>query len=228
MKPSTKSKKDMETKKEPISLSIDYPQELNRLTTFFRLFMIIPIAIILALITGSGETVTERIFLDEARNVIFTTHDTAGGLAVGLTVAVALMIIFRQRYPRWWFDFLRELTRFEIRVGAYALLLTDKYPSTEDEQSVHLEIQYPNVKTDLNRWLPLIKWFLAIPHYIVLAFLVIGCIFAVIISWFAILFTGKYPKSLFEYVVNVMRWGLRVSAYAYLLVTDNYPPFKLA
>jgi hypothetical protein len=137
------------------------------------------------------------------------------------------MIIFRQRYPRWWFDFSRELTRFEARVGSYFALLTDQYPSTVEEQSVHLELDYPNVETDLNRWYPLFKWFLAIPHYIVLAFLSVASIFAVIIAWFAILFTGQYPKLLFDYNVGVARWWLRVSAYAFLLVTDQYPPFSL-
>jgi hypothetical protein len=215
------------TNKTPVSLKIDYPEKLDRGTTFFRLLMIIPIAIILALISGSGQTITNRVFLNEAGDIIRTTRDTAGGLAMGLSAAVALMIVFMQRYPRWWFDFLREVARFRTRIGAYAFLLTDQYPSTEDEQSIHLEIQYPDVKTDLNRLLPLVKWFLAIPHYIVLAFLTIGCIFAVMIAWFAILFTGSYPRVLFDYVVGVMRWSLRVSAYTYLLVTDSYPPFSL-
>jgi hypothetical protein len=137
------------------------------------------------------------------------------------------MILFRQRYPRWWFDFARELTRFAARVFAYLLLLTDRYPSTVDEQSVHLEIDYPNVEQDLNRWLPLVKWLLAVPHYLVLIALSIIGLFAVIAAWFAILFTGRYPRALFEYVVGVFRWGLRVQAYALLLVTDRYPPFSL-
>ena len=145
----------------------------------------------------------------------------------GFAAALALMLLFRQRYPRWWFDFLREYTRFSMRVGAYALLLTDRYPSTEDEQAVHLELDYPDAAKDLNRWLPLVKWFLAIPHYFVLAFLAIAVFFVVIIAWFAILFTGSYPKSLFDFVVGVSRWGLRVSAYAFLMLTDVYPPFSL-
>jgi hypothetical protein len=137
------------------------------------------------------------------------------------------MIVFRVRYPRWWFDFARELTRFGARVTAYFGLLTDQYPSTVEEQSVHLEIDYPDVERDLNRWLPLVKWLLAIPHFIVLIVLWIGVILAVVIAWFAILFTGRYPRSLFDYVVGVGRWSLRVSAYAFLLVTDRYPPFSL-
>jgi hypothetical protein len=209
-------------------LKIDYPEKLNRLTTFFRLFTIIPIAIILGMLTDSGADVTTTVVLNEAGNIVRTTRETAGGLLVGIPMAVMLMILFVQRYPRWWFDFQRELLRFSTRVGAYALLLTDQYPSTVDEQSVHLEVDYPDVKKDLKRGMPLIKWFLALPHYLFLTVLVVGAFFAVIIAWFAILFTGSYPKALFDYVVGVMRWGLRVNAYAFLLVTDQYPPFSLA
>jgi hypothetical protein len=208
-------------------LEIDYPEKLDRFTTFFRILWIIPIAIIYALVSGSGETVTYTVFVNEAGDVVRRTRDTGGGLASGLVLATALLIIFRQRYPRWWFDFSRELTRFGYRVGAYAALLMDRYPSTVEEQSVHLEIDYPDVENDLNRWLPIVKWLLAIPHYIVLAFLMIGAIFAWIIAWFAILFTGQYPRGLFDYMVGVGRWILRVNAYAFLLVTDRYPPFSL-
>jgi hypothetical protein len=155
-----------------------------------------------------------------------TIRTSWGGITGTLAAATALMIVFRQRYPRWWFDFARELTRFGARVGAYLVLLTDKYPSTVDEQSVHLELDYPDVQRDLNRWLPLVKWLLAIPHFIVLTVLLIIVIFAVVIAWFAILFTGRYPRGLFDFVVGVGRWALRVQAYAVLLVTDRYPPFS--
>jgi hypothetical protein len=208
-------------------LEIDYPQQLDRLTTFFRPIWIIPIAIILGLISGAGHTATITVVLNEAGEVVRRTRDTAGGLASGLAVATALMIIVRQRYPRWWFDFSRELTRFGYRVGAYLVLLTSQYPSTVEEQAVHLDIDYPDVTHDLNRWMPLVKWLLAIPHYIVLAFLAIGAFFAVVIAWFAILVTGHYPRSLFDFVVGVGRYCLRVNAYAFLLVTDRYPPFSL-
>jgi Domain of unknown function (DUF4389) len=208
-------------------LEIDYPEQLDRLTTFFRLVWIIPIAIILGLISGAGQTVTTTVVLNEAGEVLKRTRDTAGGLASSLAAATALMIIFRQRYPRWWFDFSRELTRFAYRVGAYLVLLTDHYPSTVEEQAVHLEIDYPDVTNDLNRWMPLVKWLLAIPHYIVLGLLAIAAFFAVLIAWFAILVTGHYPRGLFDFVVGVGRWGLRVNAYAFLLVTDRYPPFSL-
>jgi hypothetical protein len=212
----------------PARLEIDYPEKLDRLTTFLRVIWIIPIAIILALVSGTGETVTNTVFLNEAGEVIRRTRDTAGGLVSGLAVATALMIVFAQRYPRWWFDFARELTRFTARVGAYGALLTDQYPSTVEEQSVHLEIDYPDVEQDLNRWLPLVKWLLAIPHYVVLAVLGAIAVVVIVIAWFVILLTGSYPRSLFDYVVGVGRWSLRVQAYAVLLVTDRYPPFSLS
>ncbi|HEY5662959.1 MAG TPA: DUF4389 domain-containing protein [Ilumatobacter sp.] len=200
-------------------LEIDYPERLSRVTTAFRIVLIIPIAIIVALLTGGGgETTTSGG--DTA---------TAGSLGItgGLFVATLLMLLFRRRYPRWWFDFSLELARFSARVTAYAALLTDRYPSTVEAQSVHLDLDYPDAERDLNRWLPLVKWFLAIPHYIVLAFLAIGAVVAVILAWFAILFTGRYPRPLFDFVVGVGRWALRVQAYAFLLITDRYPPFSL-
>ncbi len=209
-------------------LEIDYPPKLDRLSSFFRIFTIIPIAIILGLIAGAGEQVHYTQYLNQANQVVQTSRDTTGGIVGGLYLATLLMILFRQRYPRWWFDFSRELARFGARFGAYCMLLTDQYPSTVEEQAVHLDIDYPEVTSQLNRWMPLIKWFLVIPHFIVLAFLLIGVVFAVIIAWFAILFTGRYPQGLFNYIVGVMRWGIRVDAYAFLLVTDRYPPFSLS
>lgn len=208
-------------------LEIDFPEKLSRLTTFFRLIWVIPIAIILSLVSGAGQTITNTVTVNQAGEVLSSSSQTIGGIGSSLFLATLLMILFRQRYPRWWFDFARELTRFSYRVGAYLGLLTDTYPSTEDEQSVHLEIDYPDAAKDLNRWLPLVKWFLAIPHYFVLIFLGIAAFFAVVIAWFAILFTARYPRGLFDFVVGVGRWGLRVSAYAFLLVTDRYPPFSL-
>jgi hypothetical protein len=201
-------------------LEIDYPERLDRLTSFFRLFWVIPIAVILSLLTATGN---ETVITAAGERVV----RTSGGILAGLSVATALMIAFRVRYPRWWFDFARELTRFGARVGAYLALLTDRYPSTVEEQSVHLEFDYPDVERGLNRWLPLIKWLLAIPHYIVLAVLYLAVIVAVVIAWFAILFTGRYPRPLFDFVVGVGRWSFRVGAYAFLLLTDRYPPFSL-
>jgi hypothetical protein len=209
----------------PARLDIDFPEKLDRLTTFFRLIWAIPIMIVLGVLSSTASSTL--IVVSKTGETVSEVTRTGGGIAAGLWFATVLMIVFRERYPRWWFDFARELTRFEARVGAYLGLLTDRYPSTVDEQSVHLDIDYPDVEEDLNRWLPLVKWFLAIPHFIVLAVLAIIAFFAVIIAWFSVLFTGRYPRGLFDYVVGVTRWGLRVVAYAVLLVTDRYPPFSL-
>ncbi len=201
----------------PARLLVDYPdRELNRLTSFFRLIVIIPIVIILCLVNGA----VFRWGQDPGWVVTLS----AGGV---LFLATVLMLVFKRKYPRWWFDWNIALTKFSTRVGAYLALLRDEYPSTDEEQAVHIEIPYPDAEKDLSQWLPLVKWFLAIPHYIVLFFLFIAAVFVVIITWFAILFTGRYPKGFFDFVVGVMRWSLRVSAYAILLTTDKYPPFTL-
>ena len=204
----------------PARLEVDYSDQHNRVTTLFRVVLIIPIAIVFEVLTAG---VTRTVY-DQSGEVVSTT---SGGIAAGLFLATLMMILFRQRYPRWWFDFALELARFGARVGAYFVLLTDRYPSTVEEQDVHLEIDYPDVERNLNRWLPLVKWLLAIPHYLVLLVLSVGAFFAVLFAWFAILFTGRYPRGLFDYVVGVGRWWLRVEAYAWLLVTDRYPPFSL-
>lgn len=204
----------------PANLNISYPKKLDRVSSFFRILLSIPILIILTILTSSGG----GIYINEAGNEV---SQSGGGIAGALFGATALMLLFRQRYPRWWFDFNLELNRFATRVGAYLFLLTDKYPSTEDTQSVKLNLEYPNAKKDLNRWMPLVKWLLAIPHYIVLVVLVFAAFLATVIAWFSILFTGKYPRSLFDFVVGVGRWGLRVEAYAFFLTTDKYPPFSL-
>jgi len=201
----------------PASLSVDYPDRgLNRLTSFFRLIVIIPIAVLLCLVSGA--------VWESGEEQQWVVNLSAGGV---LFLATMLMLVFRRKYPRWWFDWNIALTKFGARVGAYLALLRDEYPSTDEDQAVHIEIPYPDARKDLNQWLPLVKWFLAIPHYIVLFFLGIAAIFVVIIAWFAVLFTGRYPKGLFDFVVGVMRWSLRVMAYALLLTTDKYPPFTL-
>jgi len=153
------------------------------------------------------------------------TFAGAGGL---LFAGPLLMILFRQKYPRWWFDWNLELQRFTNRVYVYFLLMDDRYPSTDERQGVRLDYPYPDVPRDLNRWLPLVKWLLAIPHYVVLFFLYIGAVFMAIAAWFAVVFTGRYPRGVFDYLVGVGRWTNRVVAYAFTLVTDEYPPFRLA
>jgi hypothetical protein len=203
----------------PVRFSVDYPdRQLNRLATAFRIFAVIPIAIVLGTIEGwqwSGDW-------DRGE----TTTVVLGGTGL-VFLPPLLMIVFRQKYPRWWFDWNRELLRFTNRVGVYLALMDDRYPSTDEHQSVRLDFEHPDAREDLNRWLPIVKWLLAIPHYVVLVFLYIGVILAVIAAWFAILFTGRYPRGLFDFVEGVIRWHNRVAGYAYILVTDEYPPFRL-
>src|ERR1700674_2933959 len=202
----------------PVQFSVDYPdRDLDRMTTLFRIFVAIPILIVL----GSVSASTYQSSSQSSNRVAVAA---AGGL---LFLGPLLMIVFRQKYPRWWFDWNRELLRFSNRVVAYLALMDDRYPSTDEEQSVHLDLPYPDVPRDLNRWLPLVKWLSAIPHYFVLLFLGIAAFVAVIVAWFAILFTGRYPRGLFDFVEGVIRWQIRVVAYAIVLTTDRYPPFRL-
>jgi hypothetical protein len=203
----------------PVRFAVDYPdRELDRLSSAFRIFAIIPIAIVLGTIGGYSAR--------WGTSTTGTTEVALGGTGL-LFVPTLLMILFRQKYPRWWFDWNRELLRFGNRVGVYLALMDDRYPSTDEEQSVHLDFPYPDAQAGLNRWLPLVKWLLAIPHYFVLLFLDVGAFLAVIGAWFAILFTGRYPRSIFDYVEGVIRWQNRVIGYAAILVTDEYPPFRL-
>ena len=227
----------------PLRFDVDYPDRpLNRLTTFFRLFAVIPIFIVLASIDydWSWSWIDTAVWFWDAWNYDgawnyddewndddetspFST--TIFGL---LFIPALLMLLFRRKYPRWWFDWNLELLRFSSRISAYLVLLRDEYPSTDEEQAVHLDIDYPDAQQDLNRWLPLVKWFLAIPHYIILIPLSIVALLCLIGAWFAILFTGRYPRDLFNLIVGFNRWWLRVIAYAFILVTDQYPPFRLS
>ncbi len=202
----------MEPAAYPVTFSVDYPdRDLNRLTTGLRIFTVIPIAIVAALLPGGSST------------GVAWGGAIAGSLVV---LPIVLMILFKKKYPRWWFDWNIELMRFSNRIGVYLLLMDDEYPSTDEKQAVHLDFPYPDVER-LERGLPLVKWLLAIPHYIVLIFLYIGVLFAAIGAWFAILFTGRYPRRIFEFVEGTIRWSNRVTGYAFALVTDEYPPFRL-
>jgi hypothetical protein len=202
----------------PVEFDVEYPdRRLNRVSTFFRLLFAVPILIVLAALGGPA-------FGGGGGDWLFFV-----GLASGLLVIPPLlMIVFREKYPRWWFDFNLAFLRFDNRVMSYLLLLRDEFPSTDEEQAVHLEVPYPDVRSDLNRWMPLVKWFLAIPHYVALLVLDIAVLFCSIVAWISILFTGRYPRRLFDFVVGVMRWHNRVVGYAFALTTDRYPPFRLA
>jgi hypothetical protein len=201
----------------PLQFTADYPdRNLNRLTTGLRILMALPILVLLGSIGG---------FVGDWGGGA-TTNVVVGG-AVLLSLPPLLMIVFRQKYPGWWLDWNLQLLRFSNRIGVYLALMDDRYPATDEEQSVHLDFTYPDARLDLNRWLPLVKWLLAIPHYVALAILYVGALIAVIAAWFAILFTGRYPRAIFDYVEGVIRWQNRVVAYAFILVTDEYPPFRL-
>ena len=239
----------------PVSLSIDYPDRaLNKLTSFFRIFTIIPIGIIAGIMGQTFPSLqvntTYNTNSDEIKN-FFAKYFASGAdvkdiIALAIAAAflapivlfimffianlfnpIVIMLVFRQKYPKWWYDYYVNLVKFLTRVGSYLALMTDIYPSTDEEQNVHIEISYPDARKDLSQGLPLIKWFLAIPHYIVLCFLIFAAVVCDIIAWFAILFTGKFPKGLFDFIAGIFRWGLRVNAYAFLMVTDKYPPFSL-
>ena len=200
----------------PVQFNVDFPSKpLSRLSTAFRFIVAIPIVVLLTMLSGEAFRDSDN----SAGNSL-----VIGGAAV--FIPLVLMLVFRQKYPRWWFDWNLNLMRFSNRVTAYLALLDDRYPSTDEEQSVHLDFAYPDTH-QMNRWLPLVKWILAIPHYFVLLLLGLGAVVAVVVAWFAILFTGTYPRSLFDYVVGVLRWSNRVNGYAFTLVTDRYPPFSL-
>jgi len=209
----------------PVQFAVEYPDRpLNRLTSFFRIFVIIPISIVLGTVSGATwESAGSTSALHHS-----TTYYGPAGAGGLLFFGPLLMILFRRKYPRWWFDWNLQLQRFTNRVVIYVALMDDRYPATDQAQAVHLDYIYPDASRDLNRWLPLVKWLFVIPHLIVLIFLWIAAIVVVIIAWFAILFTGRYPRAMFEFVEGVFRWGQRVIAYAFLLVTDAYPPFRLA
>ena len=200
----------------PVDIKIDHPETSSRLTVFFRIILAVPVMILLGLLAGSSQN-------PQSGEAAKAAYYCAGFVII----PTVLMILFRKKYPKWWFDWNLELLKFSLRVFSYMIFLTNKYPSTDEEQDVHVEIAYPDVQNDLQRGMPLVKWFLAIPHYIILGFLVAASVIVSILAWFAVIFTAKYPSGLHDFVVGVIRWGIRVNAYAFLLVTDKYPPFSL-
>lgn len=185
----------------PVQYDVEYPEgKRNRITTLFRFILIIPALLIAALVT------------------------TAAG---ALSLATVLTILFRGKYPRAWFDWQVEMSRLSARVAAYSGYLRDEYPATDDQQAVTLDFVYPDAAVDLRRGMPLIKWLLVIPHIVVLAVLVIAQVVVSIIAWLVIIFAGFYPRGMFNFSVGVNRWSERVNAYAFMLITDRYPPFSL-
>jgi hypothetical protein len=202
----------------PLTFAVDYPdRRLNRLTTALRIFTLIPIALLAATLEGGSF----------GANAGGSGARYAGGAIGILVIPTLLMLLFRRKYPRWWYDWNLQLSRFTSRIAVYFALMDDRYPSTDEEQAVHLNFPYPDAQHDLSQGMPLVKWLLAIPHYIVLFFLTLAALIAAVLAWFAIVFTGRYPHSLFHFIEGVFRWHSRVGAYAFLLITDRYPPFSL-
>ena len=209
----------------PARLDIEYPEEgLGRASTLFRIILVIPIAVVVGLVDGFLASTWTPDPTNWVAVIALWVVPISGG---ALFLPTVLMLLFRQKYPRWWFDWNLELTRFQTRVLAYLALMRDEYPSIDEQQAVHLDLDYPDASRDLNRWLPLVKWLLAIPHYIVMAVLGVAAFICVIVAWLAIIFTGRYPRGLFDFVLGVNRWSLRVSSYMWLLITDEYPPYSL-
>ena len=203
----------------PVRFSIAYSASSNRLTVLLRPLLVIPVLLIMQLITGDLWNT-----LDPSADVVKAMLPFAGML----WLAPLLMIVFRRKYPLWCFDSYLELYRFSARVLVYLLLLRDEYPSLDEEQAVRLRIEYPDAAGELRRFLPLVKWLLALPHLAALSVLGIAALIATVFAWFAIMVLGRYPRALFTFVEGTLRWGLRVYCYAFMLTTDRYPPFRFS
>lgn len=183
----------------PVTYSVEYPEELSRWLIFVKWLLAIPHLLILY----------------------------ALGVATGVVTFIAFFVIlFTKRYPREFFDFVVNVNRWTENVYAYVFLLRDEYPPFSWQRgryAVTYEVAYPE---ELSRWLIFVKWLLAVPHYIVLFFLFIGQGLALLVAFFAILFTKRIPEELFRFVVGVDRYRVRVNAYVNLL-RDEYPPFSV-
>lgn len=210
----------------PVAFTVDYPDRFDRVSTAFRLILALPIVILVSVLVGvlGDDQLASTYAVEPYFRVTVPDVLVVAGL---LVLAPLLMIVFRRKYPRWWFEWNLQLLRLHNRVSAYLLLLRSEYPSTDEEQAVHLDMPYPDA-SQLSRWLPLVKWLLALPHYVMLAVLNVIAIPTTMVAWFAILLSGRYPRGLFEFVVGVLRWNNRVIAYAFILATDAYPPFRLS
>ncbi len=198
----------------PVRFEAEYPEQLGRLSSAFRIILYIPVAIFLALVGGQAFSYSD--FGDA------TTTSVAGG--GGIILAIWATVIVRQYVPHWLFDFQVALMRFQARAYGYLALLTDRFPAFEGEYPINFEVRYPD---KLSRWKVAIwKIITSIPHIIILIFLFLAAFVVIVIAWFAILFTGRYPQGLHTFVAGVFRWSLRVQAY-FLSLTDDYPPFSL-
>ena len=183
----------------PLTYDVEYPGELSRWLIFVKWLLAIPHLIV---VYGLG---------------------VAASL---LTFIAFFAILFTKRYPRELFDFVVNINRWNANVISYLFLLRDDYPPFSWDSGLYpvtYEVAYPE---ELSRWLIFVKWLLVIPHIIVLSFLFVGMFLALIAAWFAILFTGRFPESLFRFVVGVNRWQLRANAYMNLMC-DEYPPFSM-
>jgi hypothetical protein len=198
----------------PVTFEAEYPEQLARLSSAFRIILFIPVAIFLALVGGQAFNYSD--FGDA------TTISLSGG--GGIVLAIWAAVLVRQYIPNWLFDFQVALIRFQARAYGYLALLTDRFPAFEGEYPINFDVRYPD---KLNRWKVAIwKIITSIPHFIILIFLYVAAFVVVVIAWFAILFTGRYPLGLHTFVAGVFRWSLRVQAYIFSL-TDEYPPFSL-
>jgi hypothetical protein len=185
--------------------------ERNRLTALFRLVLVVPMVIFIASFAPAAD---------------LSSGDASYFMVGFLSLPVFLAIVFRQIYPSYILSFNEALLSLQTRVDAYVLMLTDEFPSIEENDVV--SVTFPEVDAKaLNRWLPLIKWFIAIPLYLVGIFYAIYAAFLTLIGWISILFTGNYPEKCAEGVVGTIAYWNRVIGYALLLVTDEYPTFSL-
>lgn len=183
----------------PLRFDVEYPERLSRWLIFVKWLLAIPHFIVLYLL----------------------------GLISELFLLIAFFsILFTKKFPRGLFDFIVNVYRWNANVLAYVGLLRDEYPPFSwdaGKYPVTFEVDY---QEEMGRFLPLIKWFLAIPHIIALMFIFIIAALLWFIAFFAILFTGKFPRGMFDFIVGAIRWNYRLNAYAYLL-RDEYPPFSL-